>query len=336
MGTLNFKDAIKVLPQNIQFLLSHMDVKTKNETFEIRLRKNKPLILFGKYGSIFVKTDNTYSSVSPQGAVTVTAEDITDTVAAVCNYSVYSRQNDMMNGFLTYGNGHRVGISGEAVTDAGNISMIKNISSISIRIASESVPLPDKIVGILTDFNGIVIAGKPCSGKTTILKSLAEKLSSDYLYGFKKIAVIDERFELGNLNSVNCDILSGYPKLDGIIHAVRTLSPEVIICDEISSCDEAYKITEGMYSGVKFIVSIHASTTEQLLKRPVSEILLNSGCFDKFVLLDSGNVPGIIKGIYNKEELYYDNNCSSCDNHVFICNSLHADTKREYSLSGIV
>lgn len=336
MEISNFNDAIKILPQNIQLILRHIDGKIRDDTFEIRLRKNKPLILFGKYGIIFVKTDNTYSSVSHQGAVIVSKENITQTVAAVCNYSVYSRQNDMMNGFLTYGKGHRVGISGEAVMNDGNISMIKNISSVSIRISSDNMSLPDEIYGILNDFRGIIIAGKPCSGKTTILKSVAEKLSSDYAFGFQKVAVIDERYELGNCSSLNCDILSGYPKLEGIIHAVRTLSPEVIICDEISSCDEAYKITEGMYSGVKFIVSIHASTPAQLLNRPVSKILLDSGCFDKFVLLDSGNIPGKIQGIYNREDLNYDSDCGSLNNYNFICGGIHDSQKRKHSLSGIV
>lgn len=50
------------------------------------------------------------------------------------------------------------------------------------------------------------------------------------------MVVLDERFELSadgfDLGACT-DILQGYPKQEGFSHAVRCLSPEYIVCDEL-------------------------------------------------------------------------------------------------------
>ena len=298
----NFDDAIKILPYKIRNILTCLESKIKKETYEIRLRYNRPLMLYGKYGSVFVKNDCTYSAVSYHGAIYVSESDINDSVAAVCNYSLYSKQNEILNGYLTYGNGHRIGISGEAVTFDGKTSSLKNIHSLCIRIASIKSVLPENVANILnSSFDGIVICGKPCSGKTTLLRTVAEKLSSDFINGGNKVVIIDERYELGISDDLNCDILRGYKKQEGIIHALRTLSPDIIICDEISTCEEVDKISEGFHSGVKFIVTVHISSKDDLYNRNVTKKLIDSSCFDYFVILDNGNSAGIIKDIYKLE-----------------------------------
>lgn len=300
----NFNDAISVLPYTLKNILSVLDKNIRTQTYEIRVRKNRPLMLYGSYGSVFIKTDGTYSKVSYHGAVYIKNNDIEDIISAICNYSVYSRQTDIINGCLTYGKGHRVGISGEAVTCDGRISMIKNIDSVCIRIAKDKITLPLCVSEILSEkFDGIIIAGKPCSGKTTLLRAITEKLSTDVISGCPKIVVVDERYELGTAENINCDILRGYTKKNGIIHAIRTLSPEILICDEISATEEAGEIEEGFNSGVRFIVSVHASSRTELLTRKVSEKLLNSGCFDTIILLGNDN-PGEIAGIFKKEEVF--------------------------------
>ncbi len=304
METNNFNDAISVLPYRIRNILSLIEYSIKTNTYEIRVRQNRPLMLYGSYGSVFIKNDGTFSKISYHGAVYINFQDIEDIISAICNYSVYSRQSEIINGCLTYGKGHRVGISGEAVTYNGQISMIKNIDSVCIRIAKDKISLPECVSDILSNnFDGIIIAGRPCSGKTTLLRAVAEKLSSDYFIRSRKIVIVDERFELSVNNDINCDILRGYKKQEGIIHAIRTLSPEIIICDEICSVEEAAKIEEGFNSGVKFIVSVHASSYNELMSRNVSRKLVDSGCFDKFIILDD-EITGKIAGIYERKDVY--------------------------------
>ena len=102
--------------------------------------------------------------------------------------------------------------------------------------------------------------------------------------------------------TMNCDILRGCNKRDGIIHAIRTLSPEIIICDEISTSEEVEKISEGFHTGVRFIVSVHISSADDLYKRKVSSKLIESGCFDTIIMLDSSENAGKIKEVICTEK----------------------------------
>lgn len=302
----NFSDVLIFFPVLLQQKLSSLSDEIKENTFEIRLRINKPVVLFGKYGTIFIKINQTYSSINAEGAYCITEKEFNETVSSICKYSVYSHQEDIKNGFVTFGNGNRAGFAGKAVVENGNVIMLSQITSINIRIASENFNLSDKLKYLIMDFTGILIAGPPCSGKTTILKSVAETLSSDYSYGFQKTTVIDQRYEMQNLKGLNCDILSGYPKADAIEHAVRTLSPQIIVCDEITSSDEIEKMAEGMYCGVKFIASIHLSTIKDIKYSPLFRKILNLGIFNYIVLLKNGTETGKIDRIIRTEELEND------------------------------
>jgi stage III sporulation protein AA len=94
--------------------------------------------------------------------------------------------------------------------------------------------------------------------------------------------LIDERHELAavvkgvpqNNVGLKTDVFDGYPKHIGISTALRVMSPEVIITDEIGSEDDIKAIENSLNAGVKFIASAHATTQEELLSRPfLSKIL---------------------------------------------------------------
>ena len=90
--------------------------------------------------------------------------------------------------------GHRVGVCGTAVYEENRVSGIRDISSLNIRIAREVYGAADELLRELDkEISGLLIAGPPSSGKTTILRDLARQLS---IKG-KKVVVIDERGELG-------------------------------------------------------------------------------------------------------------------------------------------
>ena len=94
------------------------------------------------------------------------------------------------------------------------------------------------------------------------------------------------------------DVLSGFSKPEGILRAVRCLSPNVIICDEIGTFKEAKAINEALNSGVKVVASIHALGEKEILKKPQVLLLLYSGAFEKIIILSSvliGNVEKILE-----------------------------------------
>ena len=303
MGTKNYIEVAAFFPEEIKGLLLSLDDLLKNDTYEIRVRAEKPIVLFGRYGMLFLKSDYSYSSLDTSGSYIVNEKQLHDLIISICNYSVYSHQNDIANGFVTFGKGNRAGFAGKAVIENGKVVMISNISSVNIRISSGAISLDSDLLNVLFDFRGLIICGPPCSGKTTILREIAVELSSSYSFGFSKVAVIDERYELCCRNAINCDILSGFPKDYGIDFALRTLSPDVIILDEITTVQQVEMINNGLYSGVRFALSMHCFSVTELLKKNVSLKLIRSGFFDKIILLDKGKNTGKVKSVIKTEEL---------------------------------
>ena len=155
---------------------------------------------------------------------------------------------------------------------------------------------------------GVLIAGPPCSGKTTLLKDIALKLSSRPY--FKKVAMVDERNELAGMyrgvpqNTLGdfCDVLCGYPKAEGILNAVRALSPDIIICDEIGNKEDVEALLNVLNTGVTVISSVHACNVDELYRREMIKKLLNSGAFEKIVVLRGGSSRCVLDSVVEVEQ----------------------------------
>ncbi len=198
------------------------------------------------------------------------SEDIEECFREICGNSVHSYRREISEGYITIAGGHRVGFCGTYTAGSGGEFTLKNISSINIRFAREVIGSAEEIYNQIFSkgLSSMLLIGKPLSGKTTILRDLSRILGSRH-----RVALIDTRGELAGcvegvpqLNvGVNTDVLTGYPKSTGIMCAIRSLSPEVVICDEIG--DDAEALEQCMYSGVKIIASIHASGIEEIKAR---------------------------------------------------------------------
>lgn len=317
---IRFEQAISNLNEPIHTILSKLDPNLKEYIQEIRLRVNKPLAvtLFGK--QLFVDIHGKTFEQLPNFAYIVKSADINEIFKIICRYSVYSYQKELAQGFITLRGGHRVGISGTAVMDQGVVSGMKNISSLNIRIAREIIGCATALIRtcFMKNIYSMMIAGIPSSGKTTMLRDLARQLSNRG----KKVTIVDERFEIASeyngipQNDVGLctDVISGYPKHIGILMAIRTLSPDIIICDEIGGREEMEGIQYCMNSGVSIITTIHARNIEEILKKRSAVELMNTGAFEKVVFLDSPDKPSIIKNIVDIGEQNDKNNrYDSCD-----------------------
>ncbi len=200
----------------------------------------------------------------------LTSEDIGECFREICGNSIHSYRREISEGYITLAGGHRVGFCGTYTEGSGGEFTLRNISSINIRFARESKGSAQGIYNQIFS-NGLcsmLLIGKPLSGKTTVLRDLSRILGSKH-----RIALIDTRGELAGCVDgvpqldvgVNTDVLTGYPKSKGIMCAIRSLSPEAVICDEIG--DDAGALEQCMYSGVKIIASIHASGIEEIMAR---------------------------------------------------------------------
>lgn len=94
------------------------------------------------------------------------------------------------------------------------------------------------------------------------------------------------------------DVLRGFPKAIGILQAVRTLSPQVVVCDEVGSGEEVRGLLEAVNCGVSLLASIHAGSMEQLLLRPQFHALQQSSTFEKIVLLQGAHAPTAVETVY--------------------------------------
>lgn len=225
---------------------------------EIRLRAGRPSVCVNILGDMRICSEP------------FSAAEIADCFAEICRYSIHSFQEEISHGFVTLDGGHRVGLCGTAVTNGGRIEMFKDISGLNIRIAHEVKGCADEIYSRF--FSGgmrsMLIAGKPLCGKTTVLRDLARRLGERH-----RVTLIDSRNELSaSLHGtptldigLNTDALCGCPKSDGIMLALRTLSPEIIICDEIGNDESA--VEQAMFCGVKLIASAHAASLDELFMR---------------------------------------------------------------------
>ncbi len=303
-----FDGAISRLSDNIYKILVNIDNSIKSNAYEVRIRLGQPIQIIGEYGSYFVRSDSSITSDYKNCRYSISKYDISESLNKICDYSIHTHLEEMQKGFVTIHGGHRVGICGTAVIKENKIYNIRDVSSLNIRIAHEvldsSKLIPQDVIFSNTSF---IIAGPPLSGKTTILRDISRRLSQKG----KKVVIIDERFEIActyegktsNDLGPSCDILSGFPKEQGIINAFRTLSPDIIVCDEIGDLSETSAIIQGFNSGVRFIVSIHANTLTSLKNKPQFLKLYNSGQFDFAVILSNINNMRQIEVVNLKEKI---------------------------------
>lgn len=277
--------------------------EVKGNISEIRLRSGSPLSITLPNQYIYLTENGAYTT-SADKALKVTPEDIRHTFEAVCRYSVHSCQSRINNGFVTVAGGHRAGLCGTAVySPSGKIENLKYINGINFRIAGEVFGAADEIVltTMGSGLKSVLIFGAPCSGKTTILRDLCRQVGDKY-----PVSLVDERFEIASVSGenannhvgANTDVFSGYTKTDGILTAIRVMSPRMIICDEIGSDDDISALRQAWICGVKIAAAMHSGSVSELTGSSVYP-LIACKAFDCAVYIEDRH----IKRIYKSDEL---------------------------------
>lgn len=207
----------------------------------------------------------------------VTRDDIRFTTDKLCKSSLYAHADEIRNGIITTDCGIRAGVCGTAVTKDNKITNVHGITSISIRIPHRIVGAAEHIIPIVDKYRSILVYSRPAGGKTTVLRELIPYIARKH-----RTAVIDTRYELSYFDGdkLMCDVFMGYPRYDGIMSAVRTMSPEYIICDEISTREEAEAVLYAHAAGVNVVTTAHAGDITELYKNHAVAMLVNEGVFD--------------------------------------------------------
>lgn len=101
---------------------------------------------------------------------------------------------------------------------------------------------------------------------------------------------------------IRTDILDNCQKSEGMIMAIRSLAPEVLICDEIGTTKDVEALIMAFNSGVNIITTIHGFNLEDLYRRPVFAGILDNYILDRVVVLSNKNGAGTIEGIFSIEK----------------------------------
>lgn len=318
-----FESAARCTGGRVRRALLNLPESVKENTCEIRLRCGRPIMINGLYGEAFINANGRENYIINSSVMKASISDIEECFRIICGYSVHTHQNNICNGYVTVAGGHRAGITGTAVMSADGIASIRDISSINIRIAKEFIGIADELYTRIRNngWKSVILAGPPSSGKTTVLRDLSRILASES-GGYMKTVIIDEREEIAaccngvpqNDVGVSSDVLSGYPKGEGILTALRSMSPENIILDEIGTDKEVTAIETGLNSGVNFFLSVHAADLNELFRRKHIIRLLNSNCFDAVVFLDGCKKPSKIVDYVAAGDIFDKISRSSVDN----------------------
>ena len=259
-STDRFGTLLNAVPERLRKYIKELDT---DRLLELRLRLGGLLFAVYTHGGYIVSPTGGLSKNS-ENALTVTDRDIKRAVELVTDFSMYAYENEMKNGFITIPGGHRIGICGSAAISQNKISHLKSIQSLNYRFAREvkgcSDPIMDKVIE-KGDIKNTVIVSPPMCGKTTILRDIARNLS---LLG-KRVSIIDERGEIAGITGdsspfdlgFGCDVLTGVSKNEGMLFMLRSMSPDVIITDEIGTKEDFEAIREIKKRGVAVIASLH-------------------------------------------------------------------------------
>ncbi len=247
LGNMLFQEVIKIAP--------------KRFITEIRLRLDK---------KIYVKTIN-----GGQHLGFVADKFLIDKIIAVAvDYSLYAYEKEISDGYIPYKNGIRIGIVGSGRLGENNIISYKSIYALNIRIPHEIHNCPTEILSLLDDFQNTLVISPPYGGKTTLIREMARILSENY-----DVMVIDERFELCGENCVlergeRCDIVQGVPKNKIFEGIIRTMSPEIVVCDELFGESDYNAIKRIALSGIKCLATFHCEDIKNV-PNTLKELFIN-------------------------------------------------------------
>lgn len=307
----------EILPHTIKRIISRLPPSITHILEEIRIREHRPMeIIYG--GSYAFVTADGMAVQDPHKAYAATREECLKLLDLLTNHSVYTLEEELKRGFITIAGGHRVGLAGRTVTEHGKVKLIREISAFNIRIARPVRGCGETVLPLLRDeqqrtLHHTLVISPPQMGKTTLIRDLSRLISAG-IWGRdrpdwtgRKVGIVDERSELAaSLHGVpqfdigpRTDVLDRCPKAEGMMMMIRSLSPEVLVVDEIGVWEDAEAVKEAANAGIRVLATAHGETLEQIRHRPMFAKLMQDQTFARYVVLKRTSSGLRLKQVYN-------------------------------------
>ncbi len=270
---------------------------------EIRLRVNNPIVVYVKGQAYFLGENGL--TTQENSAIIVTKQMIEDIIFRASEFSIYSINEELKKGYIVLKGGERLGICGTIVSENGEIKTLNKFTSINIRIPHEIKNCSLDAFSFLVDDEGLkntLVISPPGAGKTTFIRDFVNQLSLRNLS--YNVLILDERGEIaGEAKELSVgkftDVLSFCTKKNGFMQGIRSMSPHIIVTDEIGDFEDILAVKFAGYCGVKVMATIHANNIEDLKYKDGWQDIKN--IFERYVVLSKRNGPGTIEGVYGED-----------------------------------
>ncbi len=306
-----------ILPSSLYRIVSGLPKQIAARLEEIRVREGRPLeiVYEGRYGFLAGQgavVDDPFRAYVP------TREDCEKLLDLLTNHSMYTMEEQLKRGYITVNGGHRVGIAGRTVLEHGKVKQIKDISGFNIRVAREMIGAGQQVLPHIVDYRAnsvhhTLVISPPRHGKTTMVRDLARLISygmwpsPSRMKGGLKVGIVDERSELAAcVKGVprfdvgpRTDVLDNCPKAEGMMMMIRSMSPDVLIADEIGRPEDADAIHEALHAGIRVIATAHGYGMEDAARRTMLSRLVADGVFSRYVVLNKGQGERVVTAIYD-------------------------------------
>lgn len=290
---------LAMLPARLSEQLKQLSPHQLNAMEEIRIRIDRPIEVSIKGTPQFLP-------------YIVRNEDAGHLLNKISHFSIYTLEEELKRGYVTIQGGHRVGLAGKVILENGVVKAIRDISSFNFRIAREKLGIAEKLTPYIYEDSWLhtMIIGPPQTGKTTLLRDFARIISGgDSRLPPLKVGIVDERSEIaGSVGGVpqltfgpRVDVLDACPKAEGMMMMIRSMSPDILVVDEIGRKEDCEAIMEAVHAGIKLFMTTHGNSLEEVRNRPSLRPLIDLGIFQRFIILNRSNGPGTVSSIRNKE-----------------------------------
>lgn len=281
-----YEDACALLPGRLRGAALALDRGEKAAAEELRLRIGRAVYLTLPEGE----------RALPQ--TRVIRSDLEQVLDRATEYSRYTAEETLRQGYLTAPGGFRIGVCGTVLPSQGRSEGVRDVSSLAIRIPRVREGAAAGVLPALVEEGrplGTLVLSPPGGGKTTLLRDLVRLFSQGTdLCPPQRVALVDERGELAAVHrgrpqlEVGChtDVMDACPKHLAVPMLLRAMTPRIIALDEVALPADVEAVRSAVGCGVTLLATVHARSLDELREREVGRALLACGGFRRAVIVE--------------------------------------------------